>query len=394
MSDPIVIVSMCRTPMGAMLGSLKNVYVSNLGAIAISGCFDKINHKVSKDRICQVIMGNVLSAGVGQSPARQAAIFAGLADKTPCTNINKVCGSGMYAVMAARNSLLLDECEFVIAGGMESMTNAPYILKKARAGYRYGNEQIIDHVAYDGLTDVFSNSIMGILAEKAAEEYSITREEQDTYAKKSYEKVFAAYEKNAFAEEIVPVKINDKKGELVISKDEPPFAVNLEKLSSLKPAFKTNGTITAGSSSSIADGAAALLLCRESVAIKNGLTPIARIVGQSCYAHNPNLFATAPINTIKNVLEKSNWNIDDVDLFEINEAFAVVTLSAMKECNIPEEKVNIYGGACALGHPLGASGARIIVTLLNAMKNTGKKRGLATLCVGGGEGTAMTFEMY
>ncbi len=393
MSDPVVVVSMCRTPMGAMLGSLKNVCVSNLGATVISGCLSKINNIVSKDRICQVIMGNVLSAGVGQSPARQAAIFAGLDAKTPCTNINKVCGSGMYAVMAARNALLLDECEFVIAGGMESMTNAPYLLKKARAGYRYGNEQIIDHVAYDGLTDIFSNSIMGVLAEKAAEEYSITREEQDTYTKKSYEKVFAAYEQNAFADEIVPVTINDRKGEMIVSKDEPPFAVNLEKLSSLKPAFKPDGTITAGSSSSIADGAAALLLCRESVALKNGLTPIAKIVGQSCYAHNPDLFATAPINAIKCVLKKSNWSIDDVDLFEINEAFAVVTMSAMKAWNIAEEKVNIYGGACALGHPLGASGARIIVTLLNAMKNTGKKRGLATLCVGGGEGTAMTFEM-
>lgn len=393
MNDPVVIVSAARTPMGGLLGSFKDTSAPCLGAHAISGCLSKIDKDFDSSKIDQVIMGCVLSAGLGQSPARQASICSGLNHNIPCSNINKVCGSGMYALMAARNSLLVGESEFIVAGGMENMTGAPYILKKARAGYRYGDDKIIDHMVCDGLNDAFSGSVMGLLAEKAAEEFDLTREEQDAFTKNSYEKVFAAYEKGAFKDEIIPITVKQKKSEIVIDKDEPPFAVNLERLSTLKPAFKPDGTITAGSASSIADGAAALLLTRLSIAEKYGLTPIAKIVSQTTYAHDPSLFATAPIGAIKCVLDKAGWSIGDVDLFEINEAFAVVPMSAMKALNIPKEKVNIHGGACALGHPLGASGARIVVTLLNAMKMYGLKKGLATLCVGGGEGTAMTFEM-
>lgn len=394
MNDPIVIVSMARTPMGSLLGNFKDVSSPYLGANAISACLSKIADKFDKDKVDQVIMGCVLSAGLGQSPARQASIYSGLSDSIPCSNINKVCGSGMYALMAARNSLLVGESNFIISGGMENMSRAPYLLSRARSGYRYGNDQIIDHMVSDGLNDAFSCKVMGLLAEKAAEEYKISREDQDEYTRLSYEKVFLAYKNNAFKDEITSVKVVQKKNEIIIDKDEPPFAVNLEKLSSLKPAFKSDGTITAASASSIADGAAALLLTKASIAEKYGLCPIAKIINQTTFAHDPSLFATAPIGAIKCVLEKSNWSIDDVDLFEINEAFAVVAMSAMKALNIPQEKVNVHGGACALGHPLGASGARIVVTLLNAMKMYNKKRGLATLCVGGGEGTAMTFELY
>lgn len=393
MNDPVVIVSAARTPMGGLLGNFKDITAPCLGAHAISGCLSKIDKNFERSKIDQVIMGCVLSAGLAQSPARQASIHSGLSNSTPCSNINKVCGSGMYALMAARNSLLVGESEFIVAGGMENMTGAPYLLKKARAGYRYGDDKIIDHMVCDGLNDAFSGNVMGLLAEKAAEEYNLTREEQDAFTKKSYEKVFVAYEKDSFKNEIIPITIRQKKNEIVIDKDEPPFAVNIERLPTLKPVFKPDGTITAGSASSIADGAAALLLTRLSIAEKHGLIPIAKIVSQTTFAHDPSLFATAPIGAIKCVLNKAGWAIDDVDLFEINEAFAVVPMAAMKALNIPAEKVNIHGGACALGHPLGASGARIVVTLLNAMKMYGLNKGLATLCVGGGEGTAMTFEM-
>ncbi len=388
--EQVVIVSAARTPMGAFLGNFKNLSAPKLCAQAINRCLK--NYHIN-DRIDQVIMGCVLSAGIGQSPARQASIYAGLSETVPATNINKVCGSGMYAITAAKNAILAHDSDIVIAGGMESMSQAPYLLQKCRTGYRFGHDKLIDHMVVDGLENSFDGRLMGELAEKAAAEYNISRDEQDEYAKNSFEKAFSANESGLVNNEIAPIEVREKRQSILIEKDEPPFKVNLDKISTLRPAFMSNGTITAASSSSIADGAAALLMMSESKAVELNLNPIARIVATTCYAQSPELFATAPIGAIKQVLSKSGWSIGDVDLFEINEAFAVVAMSAMKELNINEEYVNIYGGACALGHPLGASGARIVVTLLNALKNSGKKKGLATLCVGGGEGTALTVEM-
>lgn len=390
MSDSVVVVSAVRTPMGAFNGAFKNTASTDLGAAAIAGALKRLDFDHSS--VDQVIMGCVLSAGLGQSPARQASIKSGLADDIPCTNINKVCGSGMYSIMAARNAIDAEDSDIVVAGGMESMTMAPYLLQKARAGYRFGHGTLIDHMVCDGLENAFDHLLMGQLAEKAAEKYGLTREMQDDYARNSFSKTFKAYEDNAFEKEIVPVEVQDKKSTIEVVKDEPPFGVNLDKIPTLRPAFDKNGTITAASSSSIADGAAALVMMRESKAKKLGLSPIARIVAHACHAQDPALFATAPIDAIRKVLKRSNWTINDVDLFEINEAFAVVAMSVIKEFGINEQLVNIHGGACALGHPLGASGARIVVTLINALKITKKTKGLATLCVGGGEGVAMTVE--
>lgn len=391
MGNQVVIVAATRTPMGAFQGVFKNTSAIELGSVIIKKCVSSVDFDPKS--IDQVIMGCVLSAGLGQSPARQASLKAGLSEAINCSNINKVCGSGMYSIMTARNAILAHDSDIVVAGGMENMTMSPYILPKARAGHRMGHGTVIDHMFYDGLENASDHLSMGQLAENAAKQYNIKREQQDRYTYDCYNKVFKAYENNAFANEIVPVVVTDKKSTVEINRDEPPFKVNLERIPTLKPAFSADGTITAASSSSVADGAAALMLMSYEKAKELGVKPIARIVAQSCYAQDPALFATAPIGAIKSVLSKSGWNINDVELFEINEAFAVVAMAAIKALDINEELVNIHGGACALGHPLGASGARVVVTLLNALKCRNKSRGLATLCVGGGEGVAMTVEM-
>lgn len=384
----VVVTSAFRTPLGAFGGSFKSISSVDLGATAIR----KVTEGIDKGKVNSVCMGCVLSAGLGQSAARQAAIGAGLDVSVNCANINKICGSGMAAIMMARNAVIAGESEVIVAGGMENMSNAPYLLEKARFGYRFNDGKIVDHMVKDGLLDAYSQSVMGLLAENAVEQYRISREEQDEYTHKSFLKARKAVEDGTFAREVTPVSVKIKKSEKIVDKDEIPFSVDLEKMPTLRPAFKENGTITAASASSISDGAAAMLVMSEEKAKELDVEPLARIVAQSSFSQDPSLFATAPVGAIKDVLKKSNWNPDDVDIFEINEAFAVVAMSAMKEYSIPEEKVNVFGGACALGHPLGASGTRIVVTLLNAMRTMKAKRGLATLCVGGGEAVAMTFE--
>jgi acetyl-CoA C-acetyltransferase len=385
--DHIVIVSAIRTPLGAFNGNFKSTSSIELGAAVTK----KVSSCVSA-RIDSLYMGCVLSAGLGQSAARQVAISSGLDKSVSCANINKICGSGMASIMIARNEILAGESEIVIAGGMESMTNAPYLLEKARFGYRFGDGKVTDHMIKDGLLDAYENCVMGSYAEDTASAYSFTREELDEYSKLSFLKSRKAIENLKFKQEIAPIIVKSKKTEINIDTDEIPFSVDLSKISSLKPAFRDGGIITAASSSSISDGAAAVLMMRESKAKQLGLEPLARIIAHSNFSQDPHLFATAPIGAIKQVLKKSNWSILDIDLFEINEAFAVVPMAVIKEFSVDPAKVNIRGGACAIGHPLGASGSRIVVTLLNAMKATGAKRGLATLCVGGGEGVAMTFE--
>ncbi|MBE6447177.1 MAG: thiolase family protein [Alphaproteobacteria bacterium] len=387
--DPIVIVSAARTPLGAFNGKFKNTSTVDLGATVIKKVTEDITEKIDS-----VYMGCVLPAGLGQSPARQAAIKAGMDKSANCVNINKICGSGMASIMFAKNAILAGENEVVVAGGMENMTRAPYLLDKARSGYRYGDGKIIDHMVMDGLLDAYGQCVMGSYAEETAEEYGFSRDDQDQFALNSFLKAKKAIEQGSMKNEIAPLTIKERKGEEIVHMDEAPFSVDLSKMPKLKPAFKEGGTITAASASSIADGAAAMVLMKESKAKQLGLIPLARIVAQGSYSQEPNRFTTAPIGAINHTLKKSNWSLKDVDVFEINEAFAVVAMAAIKSCDIDPDKVNIFGGACALGHPLGASGARIVVTLLNAMKSQNAKRGLATLCVGGGEGVAMTFERY
>jgi len=387
--DPIVIVSAARTPLGAFNGKFKNTSTVDLGATVIKKVTEDITEKIDS-----VYMGCVLPAGLGQSPARQAAIKAGMDKSANCVNINKICGSGMASIMFAKNAILAGENEVVVAGGMENMTRAPYLLDKARSGYRYGDGKIIDHMVMDGLLDAYGQCVMGSYAEETAEEYGFSRDDQDQFALNSFLKAKKAIEQGSMKNEIAPLTIKERKGEEIVHMDEAPFSVDLSKMPKLKPAFKEGGTITAASASSIADGAAAMVLMKESKAKQLGLIPLARIVAQGSYSQEPNRFTTAPIGAINHTLKKSNWSLKDVDVFEINEAFAVVAMAAIKSCDIDPDKVNIFGGACALGHPLGASGARSVVTLLNAMKSQNAKRGLATLCVGGGEGVAMTFERY
>ncbi|MDR2067561.1 MAG: thiolase family protein [Holosporaceae bacterium] len=385
--NSVVIASAFRTPLGAFNGKLKSLTAMELGATVIK----KIAENLSVE-IDSLYMGCVLSAGLGQSAARQAAIGAGLDKSIHCINVNKICGSGMAAIMLARNAILAGEDEIVIAGGMESMTNAPYLLEKARFGYRFGDGVLKDHMLNDGLLDAYDKCVMGNFAEDTAAKYSFSRDDQDKYTMDSFLKARQAMKSGFVKNEIVNIVVKDKKGDILVEEDEIPFSANIEKMKNLKPAFRENGTITAASASSISDGAAAVLLMKESMAKKLKATPLARIVAQSCFSLSPRQFATAPVGAIKSVLQKSNWSVEDVDLFEINEAFAVVPMAAMRELHIDAAKVNIFGGACALGHPLGASGARIVTTLLNAMNAKNVGRGLATLCVGGGEGVAMTFE--
>jgi acetyl-CoA C-acetyltransferase len=388
--DSVVVLSAARTPLGAFNGKLKSLSATDLGKTVVKKVTEDYNIKIDS-----LYLGCVLSAGLGQSVARQTAIGAGLCDSVNCVSINKICGSGMEALMTARNAIVAGESNTAVVGGTESMSNAPYLLEKARFGYRFGDGKIVDHLLRDGLTDAYEGHAMGYYAETAAKAYGFTRDEQDRYAEQSFAKARNAAEKGLLVDEIVPLTIEDRKGtETVIDADEIPFSVDLAKIPTLKPAFREGGTITAASSSSIADGAAALLLTKKAEAEKAGVVPLARLVAQSSFSQSPKLFATAPIGAIKQVLEKSGWTINDVDLFEINEAFAVVAMAMIREFAIDPGKVNVLGGACALGHPLGASGGRIIVTLLNAMEIRDVKRGLATACVGGGEAVAVTFERF
>lgn len=397
MSDSIVIVGAARTPMGAFQGDFSSLTATDLGAVAIKAAVERAGLK--PEQIDSVVFGNVLQAGQGQAPARQATIKAGLPISTNASTISKVCGSAMQATMFAHDALLAGTHEVVVAGGMESMTNAPYLLPKARGGYRIGHGAILDHMMLDGLEDAYSRTengggrSMGTFGEECAAKYKFTREEQDNFAISSVKRAQAAAADGLFKWEIAPVTVTSRAGEVVIDKDEGPTKAKVEKIPSLRPAFKKDGTITAASSSSINDGAAALVLMLESTAKKLGCTPIARIVGHASHSQEPDWFTTAPVGAIEKLYKKIGWTSADVDLFEINEAFAVVPMAAMKEHNIPHDKINVHGGACALGHPIGASGARIIVTLLGALKATGGKRGVASLCIGGGEGTALAVEL-
>jgi len=378
--------------MGAFQGELKEFAAAELGAVAIRAAVERAGIKAEEAE--EVIMGCVLPAGQGQAPARQASIGAGLPLATGCTTVNKMCGSGMKATMLANDLLLAGTNRIMVAGGMESMTNAPYLLPKARAGYRMGHQQVIDHMFMDGLEDAYDKGrLMGAFAEECAGKYSFTRTEQDAFAIKSLERAQKANNEGWFAWEIAHVALKSGKGDRFVDKDEQPFKANFDKIPQLKPAFKKDGTVTAANSSSISDGAAALVLMRRSEAQKRGLTPLAVIVGHTTHAQEPAWFATAPVGAIRKLYEKTGWSAKDVELYEINEAFAVVTMAAMKEHNLPLEKVNVHGGACALGHPIGASGARILVTLLGALKKYGLKRGVASLCIGGGEATAMAVEV-
>jgi acetyl-CoA C-acetyltransferase len=390
--DPVVIVGAARTPMGALQGELKDFAAPELGAVAIRAAVERA--RLQPAEVQEVIMGCVLAAGQGQAPARQASLGAGLPLSTGCTTVNKMCGSGMKAAMLAHDLLLAGSNEIMVAGGMESMTNAPYLLPRARAGYRMGHQQVIDHMFVDGLEDAYDKGrLMGTFAEDCATKYAFTRAEQDAFAVKSLERAQKANNEGWFAWETVPVALKAGKGDRFVDKDEQPFKANLEKIPQLKPAFRKDGTVTAANSSSISDGAAALLLMRRSAAQKRGLTTLASIVAHATHAQEPSWFTTAPVGAISKLFDRTGWSADKVDLYEINEAFAVVTLAAMREHQLPPERVNVHGGACALGHPIGASGARILVTLIGALRHHGLKRGVACLCIGGGEATAMAIEI-
>jgi acetyl-CoA C-acetyltransferase len=390
-SDPVVILSARRTPIGAMLGVFSSVPGHGLGAAAIRAAIDSA--KADPGLVQEVVMGCVLPAGQGQAPARQAAIAGGIPRSVPATTVNKMCGSGMRAVMYGADQIAAGSADFVMTGGLESMTNAPYLLPKARAGYRMGHGEIVDHMFYDGLQSPWDGKLMGCFADATAAKYTFSRADQDAFAAESVRRAVAAVESGAFGDEIAPVTVKDRKGERSIDRDETPFTVSIEKIPNLKPAFGKDGTVTAASSSSIADGASALLLARASAAKKAGLEPLARIVAHSSHAHEPEWFTTAPGGAIKSTLARAGWKAADVDLYEINEAFAVVTMAAMKDVGIAHDRVNVNGGACALGHPIGATGARILTTLLHALKRRGKKRGIASLCIGGGEATAVAIEL-
>jgi acetyl-CoA C-acetyltransferase len=392
LNDTVVIVSAARTPMGAFQGELKDLTAPQLGAAAIRAAVERAG--VKPGQIQEVIMGCVLPAGQGQAPARQAALGAGLPLSTGSTTVNKMCGSGMKAAMLAHDLLAAGTNEVMVAGGMESMTNAPYLLPKARSGYRMGHQQVVDHMFLDGLEDAYDKGkLMGSFAEDCAGKYGFTREEQDKFAIASLERAQAANKNGWFAWEITPLAIKAGKNERFMEQDEQPFKANFEKIPTLKPAFRKDGTVTAANSSSISDGAAALVMMRRSTAAKLGLAPLAVVVGHSTHSQEPGWFTTAPVGAIKKLFDATGWSAGKVDLYEINEAFAVVAMAAMKEHGLPHDRVNIHGGACALGHPIGASGARILVTLIGALRKTGGKRGIASLCIGGGEATAMAIEI-
>ncbi|MFD2205228.1 acetyl-CoA C-acyltransferase [Kiloniella antarctica] len=393
MTDPIVIVSAARTPMGSFQGVLSPLSTTDLGAVAIKAAVSRAG--IPAEDVEEVMMGCVLPAGLGQAPARQAAIKGGLPLSAGCTTVNKVCGSGMKTVMLAHDAIKAGTVDIIVAGGMESMTNAPYILPKARGGMRMGHGTVIDHMFMDGLEDAYfdKGGLMGTFAEATADKYQATREDQDAFAIESLNRAKKATEAGHFKEEIEPLTVKNRKSETLVETDEQPFAVDTNKIPKLRPAFRADGTVTAASSSSISDGAAALVLMKKSEADKRGLTPLASINAHATHSQEPCWFTTAPVGAINKVLGKAGWNSEEVDLYEINEAFAVVTIAAIKDLNLSPEKVNVNGGACALGHPIGASGTRLIVTLLHALKRTGGKKGIASLCIGGGEATAMAVEL-
>lgn len=391
MSDPIVIVSATRTPMGGFGGALSAVTTPELGAAAIKSAVELAG--LANDQVDEVVMGCVLPAGLKQAPARQATLGAGLAQSTVCNTINKVCGSGMKSVMDVHDSLLVGSIDVAVAGGMESMSNAPYMLPKARSGMRMGHGQVLDHMMLDGLENAYDGISMGCFAQSTADEQSYTREQMDEFAIRSLSRANAAIESGAFVDEITPVTVKSRRGDTVVEIDEQPGNARPDKIPSLRPAFKKDGTITAANSSSISDGAAALVLMKQSEAEKRGLTPLCKIVGHATHAQKPEEFTVAPVGAVEKLLAKANWTVNDIDLFEVNEAFAMVTMLAVDKLGLDITKVNINGGACALGHPLGASGARIMVTLIHALKNKGLSKGVATLCIGGGEATAIAVEM-
>ncbi len=391
-ADPIVILSYARTPMGAMQGALADAQATDLGAAAVKAAVERAG--VSGEAIDRIYMGCVLPAGLGQAPARQAAIKAGLPKSVQATTVNKVCGSGMQTVIMGAEALAVGSADVIVAGGMESMTNAPYLLKKHRSGARIGHDTAYDHMFLDGLEDAYEEGrAMGTFAQCTADEYQLTRDEMDQFAIASLSRASEAIKSGAFADEVVPVTVKTRKGEVQVDTDEAPGKANPEKIPQLRAAFAKEGTITAATSSSISDGAAALVLTRESLAGEQGLEPVARIVAMAAHAQEPKDFTTAPIGAIEKLLEKAGWSAADVDLWEVNEAFACVAMFAMRDLGIPHDKINVHGGATALGHPIGASGTRIVVTLLNALKQRGGKRGVASLCIGGGEATAIAVEM-
>lgn len=391
MNDPIVIVSATRTPMGGFLGDFKDVTAATLGAAAIRAAVERA--RLGAEDVDEAVLGCVLAAGQGQAPARQAVLGAGLARGTPCSTVNKMCGSGMKAAMMAHDAILAGSARVALAGGMESMSNAPYLLERARSGYRMGHGKVLDHMFLDGLEDAYDKGrLMGTFAEDCAEKYGFTREQQDDYAIASLTRAQKAMSEGRFKDEIVAVTVKSGKELRAISEDEQPPKARLDKIPTLKPAFRDGGTVTAANASSISDGAAALVLMRLSEAEKRGLTPLAAIRGHSSYADAPNLFPTAPVGAVERLMQRTGWALGDVDLFEVNEAFAVVAMAAMRDLDIPHDKLNVHGGACALGHPIGASGARVIVTLLSALKQYDLKRGVASVCIGGGEATAIAVE--
>lgn len=389
--DSVVIVAAKRTPMGGMQGELASVTAPELGATAIRATMDASG--LANDAIDEVYFGNVVSAGLKQAPARQASLGAGLSNATPCTTISKVCGSGMKALMIGRDQIVAGNADIVMTGGMESMSATPYLIPKARAGLRLGHGELKDSLFMDGLEDAQTSKLMGSFGQATADQYGITREAMDDYAIRSLQRAKLAVSQGLMAQEISPVTVKNRKGEIVCAQDEQPGKADPEKIPKLRPAFKKDGTVTAANASSMSDGAAALLLMRESTAIEKNCQPIARLVAQASHAQAPEEFCLAPIGAIGKVLDKASWDVSDVDLWEVNEAFAVVSMLAIQELGLDADKVNINGGACALGHPLGASGARIIVTLIHALQRTGGKRGVASLCIGGGEATAVALEL-
>jgi acetyl-CoA C-acetyltransferase len=390
-SDPIVILSARRTPVGAFQGVFAGVTGPQLGSVAVKAAL--ADSGVPAEEVDEVIMGCVLSAGLGQAPARQAALGAGIPASVPATTVNKMCGSAMRAIMLASDQILAGSARVIVAGGLESMTNAPYLLPKARAGYRMGHQEVLDHMYVDGLQSPWDGQLMGCFAEATSSRYEFTRQAQDDYARESARRALAAVAGGYFSDEVAPVTAKTRKGEVIIDRDETPGTIDVAKIAMLKPAFKQDGTVTAASSASISDGAAAVVLTRESFASARGLKPLARILGYTSFAREPEWFTVAPVGAIQKLLSRLDWRASDVDLYEVNEAFAVVAMVAIKDLGLDHAKVNVNGGACALGHPIGATGARILTTLVHALKARGKKRGIASLCIGGGEATAVAIEL-
>lgn len=390
-TDCTVIVAARRTPIGAFQGALSAVSAPKLAAAATQACL--ADSRLEPGEVSELLMGCVLQAGLGQAPARQAALAAGLPESVPTTTVNKVCGSGMKAIMLGCDQIQAGSATVVLAGGMESMSNAPYLLPKARAGYRMGHQEVLDHMFYDGLQNPYDNNMMGFFAEQTAKRYRFTREAQDAFAAESVRRALEASRAGHFASEIAPVRVASRNGESVVNQDEEPFRADVARIPKMKPAFAKDGTVTAASSSSISDGAAAVILMRESAASRRGLTPLARIAGYAGYAHQPEWFTTAPPHAIRALLDRLAWRSEDVDFYEINEAFACVTMAAMHELGLDPHRVNVNGGACALGHPIGATGTRLLVTLVHTLRQRGGRRGIAALCIGGGEALAMAVEL-